>query len=111
MPSDVIAPPAVMLRAVVARDRVVRDRQREPDADRRRRAAGDDGTCRRGRTRFCVAVPVNAPVRLIVPPVPTRTVVVTFERVTATAGAMSTLPPDAPIFASVVAASAAVAPG
>ena len=61
------------------------------------------------RSAFWVAVPVNAPVSVSVPSVPTRAVVVTFDRVTATAGAMSTLPPLAPIFASVIAASAAVA--
>ncbi len=43
------------------------------------------------------------------PPEPMRVVVVTLERVIATAGASATLPPFAPIRASAVAESAAVA--
>ncbi len=43
------------------------------------------------------------------PPDPMRVVVVTFERVIATAGARATLPPFAPIRASAVAESVAVA--
>ncbi len=92
-------------------DRVVRDRQREADADRRGRAARRRPR-RPSRTRWRSAsrsAAERSGQGQAVPCVPTRAVVVTFERVTATAGAMSTLPPAAPIFASVIAASPAVA--
>ncbi|MGO4276943.1 hypothetical protein AB4Z22_45130, partial [Paenibacillus sp. TAF58] len=86
----VIAPVAVMLRAVVADTAWFAIVRASPTPTAAVDPPDTTAPAVEEALAFCVAVPVNAPVSDMVPSVPTRAVVVTFDRVTAIAGAMST---------------------
>ena len=104
-----MAPPAVMLRAVVADTAWLAIVNASPTPMLAVDAPVAVAPAVVAADAVWVPVALNAPDNVRMPLVPSVAVVVTFESVIAIAGVRATLPPAAPIFAVVVAASAVVA--